>query len=374
MNRYEILWIDDQFEEQEAFLEYAYQNGIDISPYKTSKSGMEELKHKLFKYDGVILDAKVFNESEDEVAKLTGLTNSIYAIKQLADKRITPYFIFTGQPDVIDNATFSELVGEVHVYKKTIDNAKLIADIKSMADQQNVTQIKHKYQKVFEACTDQYIGDYATQDLLDILSNIENDNLNNQFTTIRKIVEDIFRCFDKYELLPSEFITPSVSLQGSSRFLSGQTQKEYTLNPDSILPKVIADSLRSILDVTQPASHRAKIDEHLQTVNNTYLVQGSIYQLLDVIVWVKNHIDSNPVKESWTKQNDTMDDSIVVNAFVEKDLQGNYHCGDIILTYKHISDKGYTIGDEIRIVKFAENTNEKTLHSYKKSALQTEKI
>lgn len=379
MNIYEILWIDDQIEEQEAFLEYAYQNGIDISPFKTSKSGIEELKNKLFKYDAVILDAKVFNESEDEVAKLTGLTNSIYAIKQLADKRIVPYFIFTGQPDVIDNATFSELVGDVHVYKKTIDNAKLMADIKSMADQQNLTQIKHKYQKVFEACTDQYIGDYAAQDLLAVLSDLENDNLNSQFTAIRKIVEDIFHCFHKHELLPVEFISPSVSIQGSSRFLSGQMQKEFTLKSDSKLPKVISDSLRSILDVTQPASHRAQIDEHLKKVNSTYLVKGCIFQLLDVIVWVKIYIDSNPVKRNWTNGHETMNDAIVENnivknTIIEKDDKGNFHCGDIILTYKHISDKGYTIGDEIRILKFADNTNEKTLHSYKKSALQTEKI
>ena len=92
MKRYELLWIDDQFDVQEAFLESAYLNGIDIVPYKVSKEGMNELENNLFKYDGVILDAKVYNESEDEVAKLTGLTSSIYRIKQLSNKRVLPYF------------------------------------------------------------------------------------------------------------------------------------------------------------------------------------------------------------------------------------------------------------------------------------------
>lgn len=301
MKRYEVLWIDDQFDVQEAFLESAYLNGIDIVPYKVSKEGMNELENNLFKYDGVILDAKVYNESEDEVAKLTGLTGSIYLIKQLNNKRVIPYFIFTGQPDVIDSATFSEMVGEVYVYKKTIDNAKLFADIKAQADQQEATQLKHKHNKVFEVCTEKYIGDYAAQDLFNILSNIDNVDLNNQFNAIRKIVEDIFNCFHKYELLPREFVTPSVSLQESSKFLSGLTQKEYTINLDSKLPKIISDSLRSILNVTQPASHRAKIDEHLKVVNNTYLVRGCIFQLLDVIVWVKNHIDSQPIQNNWIK-------------------------------------------------------------------------
>jgi cold shock CspA family protein len=301
MKRYDILWIDDQFDVQEAFLESAYLNGIDIVPYRVSKEGMSELENNLYKYDGVILDAKVYNESEDEVAKLTGLTSSIYRIKQLSNQRVVPYFIFTGQPDVIDSAAFSEMVGEVYVYKKTIDNAKLFADIKTNANKQEATQLKHKYSKVFEVCTDKYIGDYAAQDFFTILSNIDNEDLNHHFNTIRKVIEDIFNCLHKYELLPREFVLPSVSLSESSKFLSGQTQKDYLLHADSKLPKVISDSLRNILEVTQPASHRTKIDEHLDTVNTTYLVRGCIYQLLDVTIWVKTHIDSKPIQNNWTK-------------------------------------------------------------------------
>jgi cold shock CspA family protein len=301
MKRYEVIWIDDQFDDQEAFLESAYLNGIDIIPFKTSKDGMHELSKNLMKYDAIILDAKVYNESEDEVAKLTGLTSSIYYIKQLTSKKVVPYFIFTGQPDLIDSTTFSEMVGEVFVYKKTIDNAKLFSDLKAHADKQDFTQLKHKHQNVFEACTEKYIGDYAASDLFHILSNIENDDLNNLFNSVRKIVEDIFQCFHKYELLPREFVFPSVSIQESSKFLSGQTQKEFTLNAESRLPKLISDSLRSILDVTQPASHRSSVDEHLKIVNNTYLIKGSVYQLLDIIVWLKNYIDSNPPKNNWSK-------------------------------------------------------------------------
>jgi cold shock CspA family protein len=322
MKRYEVLWIDDQFEEQEAFLESAYLNEIDIIPFKISKAGMDELENNLFKYDAVILDAKVYNETEDEVAKLTGLTNSIYKIKELRAKRILPYFIFTGQPDVITSVAFSEMVGEIYIYRKTIDNAKLFADIKTSADLQETTQLKHKYQSVFNVCTDIYIGDYASQDLFNILKNIENDNLNNQFNSVRKIVEDIFICFNKYELLPTEFVRPSVSLNESRKFLSGSKEKGYILNPESRLPKLISDSLRAILDVTQPASHRAKIDEHLKIVNNTFLVRGSIYQLLDIIIWVKKHIDENPPKTNWTidenispaqNNNDHSFDGIVIN-------------------------------------------------------------
>lgn len=322
MKRYEVLWIDDQFEEQEAFLESAYLNEIDIMPFKISKAGMDELENNLFRYDAIILDAKVYNETEDEVAKLTGLTNSIYKIKELRTKRILPYFIFTGQPDVITSIAFSEMVGEIYVYRKTIDNAKLFADIKSCADEQETTQLKHKYQSVFDVCNEKYLGEYASQDLFNILKDFESDNLNNHFNLVRKIVEDIFICFNKYELLPTEFIHPNVSLNESRKFLSGTKEKGYTLNSESRLPKVISDSLRAILDVTQPASHRAKIDEHLKEVNNTFLVRGSIYKLLDVIVWVKKYIDENPLKTNWIRDeivsteennNNHSSDGVVIN-------------------------------------------------------------
>ena len=34
MNRYKVLWIDDNFDDQDAFLDKAFQNGLDINPSK----------------------------------------------------------------------------------------------------------------------------------------------------------------------------------------------------------------------------------------------------------------------------------------------------------------------------------------------------
>ena len=80
MNRYQVLWIDDNAEQQDGFLDSAYLNGLDINYYKTSKQGMEELESKIEHYDAVILDAMVYNNSIDEKAGLTGLFNSIKKI------------------------------------------------------------------------------------------------------------------------------------------------------------------------------------------------------------------------------------------------------------------------------------------------------
>ena len=89
MNRYQVLWIDDDAEKQDGFLDAAYLNGLDINYCKTSKLGMEELTSKIEQYDAVILDAMVYNESEDEKAALTGLFNSIKKINALSERNCT---------------------------------------------------------------------------------------------------------------------------------------------------------------------------------------------------------------------------------------------------------------------------------------------
>ncbi len=98
--------------------------------------------------------------------------------------------------------------------------------------------------------------------------------------------------------------------------------------------------------------------------------------LLDIVVWVKTHIDSNPIKNDWNEllNNEINTTLIQQKGIVEKDENRHYHCGDIILTYKHINDKGYNIGDEIKIIRFANNTNEKTMHFYQKIAILTERV
>ncbi|MBF4473301.1 hypothetical protein [Flavobacterium sp. HJJ] len=359
MKRYKVLWIDDQFEDQEGLLEFAYLNGIDIFPFKTSKKGMEELNNNLYKYDAIILDAKVYDESEDEAAKLTGLTNSIYKIKELNHKRVVPYFIFTGQPDLVDNNTFSELVGEVKIYKKSRDNDQLFIDLKAMADQQIFTQIRHRYQKVLEVCSEKYLGEEANENILYILSIIDQDELNNQFIVVRKIVEDIFKCFHKYELLPVDFVTGGVSLSESSKFLCGYQEKGFTLNATSKIPKVISDGLHNILNITQPAAHRAKIDEHLKIANSTYLIKSCVFQLLDIIVWVKTHIDSDPIKNNWIKSETAEIVESELIGFLLQDEDSHYYMDNFTFQYTNIHGK-YNVGDKLEITKSTKNTNPKT--------------
>ena len=150
MNRYQVLWIDDDAEKQDGFLDSAYLNGLDINYYKTSKLGMEELTSKIEQYDAIILDAMVYNESEDEKAALTGLFNSIKKINSLSERKKTPYFIYSGYIDQDAHASAREMLADETIFIKSKDNKALFKAVKEAADKQIDTQISHRYQRVFE--------------------------------------------------------------------------------------------------------------------------------------------------------------------------------------------------------------------------------
>jgi len=159
-----------------------------------------------------------------------------------------------------------------------------------------------------DVCTEKYIRELAGQDILNLLKVNDEINIDNHFNAIRKVVEDLFISFNKFNLLPSEFVTPGVALNESSKFLVGKssdgslfTEKGYQHLEETHLPKQIAYYLRSILSVTQAGSHRSEIDLHVKTIKTPFLLKSVFFQLLDVLTWFKMYIDSTPKTENWIK-------------------------------------------------------------------------
>ncbi len=316
---YNILWIDDEHEGMLGFKGDAKFNDIQLVPYKSLNDGVSELKKNHPIYDGVLLDAKFF-ENEDDV-KGSEDTDNVHRAKEellLLPKKFE-VFVLTGQAEAYEDKTFNKAFKKV--YKKGIDDdiEQLFVDIKTAADQLKDTQIRHEYNRVFDVCTERYIGETAAHDLLELLK--YNGCDTGKFNQIRKIIEDVFLAFNKYDLLPSDFIQPKVALNQSSKFLCGIEQdirtsdiyKKHILNKESVVPTQIANYFRNILSVTQDGSHRAKVDTYVSTIRTPYLFKSVLFQLLDVLVWFKIHVDSNPKTENWNKiDNDLKEESSIV--------------------------------------------------------------
>jgi hypothetical protein len=228
--------------------------------------------------------------------------------------------VLTGQAEAYEDKTFKKAFTKI--YKKGSDDEidRLFADIKLAAATQEDTQIRHAYKRVFDVCTEKYIGELAAQDVLNLLKVNDEVQIDNQFNAIRKIMEDLFSAFSKFRLLPLEFVTPSVALNESSKFLAGKAadgttfiEKGYQHLKETHLPILIASSLRSILAITQAGSHRSNIDLHVKTIKTPFLFKSVLFQLLDVLTWFQHYVDSKPKTENWLRI-DNVTESISVSA------------------------------------------------------------
>ena len=73
--KYNILWIDDEHEKMNGFKLQAAQNDILLKPYKSKNAGILEIQNNYPLYDGVLFDAKFF---EDEYHTFTALVTSTF--------------------------------------------------------------------------------------------------------------------------------------------------------------------------------------------------------------------------------------------------------------------------------------------------------
>jgi hypothetical protein len=371
--KYNILWIDDEHEKLSGLKLEARKNNIALTSFKSKKGGVAELQKNYSKYDAILLDAKFF-ENEDDVAgteDLSALFSSKEALVQLPKK--FEFFILTGQAELFNDSTFSKAFTK-H-YRKGIDGdiTKLFSDLKVAADRQIDTQIRHKYQRVFEVCTDKYIGGDASSTLLSLLKSLEdNDNnldSNDKLNTIRKIVEKLFIALNRIGILPDEL---EGNTTGSSKFLAG-VNPVYS-SKEEIADKTTAFLLKSILELTHNGSHndhpsRLEVNKHIIQRATPYLFSSVLFQLLDVLLWFKEFVDTHQdvEKNKLIATLSTTSNSSIYEGKIAQDSNNNYYCGEYSLNPTYV-EKKFKVGDQIRITQEDQNGNFKTKHLYPKYA------
>ena len=307
MNRYQVLWIDDDAEKQDGFLDSAYLEGLDINYYKTSKQGMEELTSKIEQYDAVILDAMVYNDSEDETAALTGLFSSIKKINSLSDRKKIPYFIFSGHMAKDENSSAREMLADETIFIKSKDNQALFLAIKKEADTQIDIQIKHENQLLFDVLKE--YSDSTRDVFISIFKGLKghNNKFDNQlyFTQLRIVLELMFRKANAIGLLHDKCVQVNgsqVNLTESCSFLSGYDTKYLKVKcAVTHFPKVIATNIQNLIYITGAASHTAEVDitknidiqAYHQDINTPYLLYSLALQLMDVLTWFSGYSKAN---------------------------------------------------------------------------------
>jgi hypothetical protein len=297
MNKYKILWYEDEPEINEGFSILAETKGITLQVCKTSKEAIIELKKNYKSYDGIILDIIGHNKSNKETTDTQGFYNLKTKIDEIRLKKYLPIFIFTGQEDKKENKGFDNTIGEIKKYFKATDKNKLIEDIIFECGKLEDTQLKHKYSKVFEICNEKYLNnEREILHLANILEKENNQTLNKDtFTSIRKVIEKLFIKLYDLGVIPNK-IHDEGKLNPKSYFITG-THKEFTLKELFHLDNSSAFLITTLLKITQDASHSLsnekalRIDDFITSQQTQHLLKSSIHILFDILIYFKKYID-----------------------------------------------------------------------------------
>lgn len=294
MNKYEVLWIDDLCDAQDGFIENAYLNDIEITAFKTSKSGMEDLAAKIEKYDAIILDAKVYDKSEDEVAKLTGLMSSIARIKELSYIERIPYFIYTAQPDLLDDVTFKELMGDITIFKKPSQKQELFQTIKNEGSQRINTRIKHKNPEIFSIFNSDYLPKEVGNQVLELIKSplpLNRVDTKAILTNIRSIHESCFLKLEEINVIPDATAT----FNNIIKHLAGNktpannykpTTKEYQNDAIENLHKWLYFTCGKYI-------HNLKDENYNDYMISGYAIESLKNGILEILIWFKKTYEEN---------------------------------------------------------------------------------
>lgn len=356
--KYNILWIDDEWDKMPAFKQECEElYNLKLEPYRTRKAGMQALEDNLEKWHAVLLDAKMFDESENEQASLAGLGKAKAHLDRLSVKKAIPYFISTGQPDLLDDDNFKALFG--NYYTKAKDDEKLMADILQAILNAESSQIKAIYSNVFASSETLDISEYIDSILLDILLPLHYTEMQSSFKPIhyynqlRQLVEYIFRACYKVGLVPDQCIPNGiVNLNQCSIYLAGKNAEKagvrYGEPGERIIPDYIEAIIRAVLDFGNVHSHTVELDAEdtlkieniLRSSQSKYLIFGLTLQLCEAITWFAKYISEHDDKEvnllhcQLLKIDEKTDKYEGKDFVVEQDENNNYHCGPCLLSYK----------------------------------------
>lgn len=385
---YNVLWIDDQWDTLDGFIEKAATvYNLSITPYRTSKAGIEAIRSDLDKWDAVILDAKGLDESENEATDVIGLRKAKDFLLSLS--KPIPYFIYTGQTDYLSSDFFKSAFGDF--YSKYDGYNKILKAVVEAIEKKVENQTIHNYQDLFSSLESLGISDYTKETFLDILLPLhykekeEGFRPVHHYTQLRKVIEYLFRACHRVGLVPDACISNGIiNLNQCSLYLAGKVAEKINLRygeeGDRIIPKHIERIIRSVLELGNTCSHsvefededKEKIEELFRSFKSNNLIYGLTLQLSEAVVWFANYIPNHNDKEynlslCTSILNENKDEALEAAKIKyegkiftpEKDEEGFWHCEECSLAIKF-----WNAGDKMQLRQVTFNTNEKTKLKY----------
>lgn len=388
-NKYNILWIDDEWDKMTIFQRECEElHNLHLEPFRTRKDGIGALERDMDHWSAVLLDAKGYDEDENEIRALKGLRKAIRRLDELSTKRAIPRFISTGQPDLISDDNFREMVDNFYVKGK--DDARLIEDMLSAIRKSEKQQLLVHYKDVFTALDELSIRQYVEEILLDILlplhfpAKVPNFKPVYHYNQLRQLIEYLFRACHKVGLIPDQCVPDGkVNLSQSSLYLAGKdaviSGVRYGEKGDRIIPEYIEGVIRAILEFGNIHSHTVEIDEEdlkkiegiFRTARSRFIIFGLALQICEAIIWFSEFIPEHNDKEinlllckellrddSTESKNDDTKKYLNREFIPIKDEDGIWHCEEC---YVKISS---WVSGKMELIEISPNTDKRTNAKY----------
>lgn len=267
----EVLWIDD--EPNDAFLDAAIEEGINITNCTCVDDGIRLLKDNSRVWDAIILDANckiTGDEVEPEISALYKV------IKYLLKEDITtPWFVYTAKGiDWSDDLKRlindeSRIWDDRDYYHKPSQRDNLFENIKKAAESSDIYRIRRSYASVCNF--------YKEFDLIELLLSQESEDFETDTTVpnrVRQIIEWIMRYFDGHGLLPIPFTGTNIAKCSSSL---GEIPQ--------LVPIHVARSMHFCVEVCNNGSHGDEIIANIVSGDAPYLNKSLILNLLNILHW-----------------------------------------------------------------------------------------
>lgn len=337
----QVLWVEDDPIVTEAYPYEAEVYGLQLVPYPCWDDAREALEKEYDRWSAIILDAKCKFHKDSTDNAVVFLREALKDISVIAKEkhRTIPWYILSGgdTSEITDCINDDRLIWDKewtdktnkNYYSKNTDREDLYHNIKEQANKSQRLQIQEMYSKIFDAVKECDIDNEVNNLLEDLLipihfpNEISNSIYNDRFKNVRIILEYIFRSMGCWGIIPDW--GEKVNLRWSVCLLSGLPAKKYDgstfqtiyrfTGKKQILPKIIADFMKVIIDTVSTTVHsenenrlnkKATIPSYLPQVNHsTYLLKSYSLQLCDIILWyrnyLRNHKDIEKNMKNWEK-------------------------------------------------------------------------
>jgi hypothetical protein len=373
---YKVIWIDDEYHLNESFSELAKEvYSIELIPFKLRKEGMSEFERRPNHYDGVILDARMLDESSDEIPDTDGLYKALFKLRAVQEVNYFPIVIFSAnRNDILDEEQFKKVTKDIPVYKKSIDENRILSELREMIKQNPIAKIKYENKEALELCTSKYIGSEYYDNflqLLKILNGLEKSSSQKPLTPIRKILEGVFQKLVSIGILPQEF---KGKLNESCNVITNKDQSYF--HTKKIFDPLIQHILKSILPIVQDEQHlrddlRLHVDQYISKQATNNVLYGLTYLLIDLMIWFKKLFDEHTDRElnqTYLKPN---------IGIIEADSSGHTFCineSGKYLLQRSYGKVTYSLNDTLRIKEWKPNTDERTKRIYNRFVTKIEVI